>query len=54
MSPWPARRSRKLVLSRETIRNLQDQAMVMFGPQTSETEACCGETIDKNGRPITF
>lgn len=54
MSLKTAGKSRKLVLHRETIRSLEDQGTVMFGPQTSATEACCGETIDKNGRPITF
>ena len=42
MSPSQSHRSRRtLKLSRETIRNLEDQAAVRFGPQTSETEPCC-------------
>lgn len=39
--PTSAQKSRKLVLHRETIRSLQDQAQVRFGPHTSETEPCC-------------
>lgn len=37
---------RKLVLSRETVRNLEDLATVKFGPHTSETRACCPEIVD--------
>lgn len=42
MSPNETPRTdRKLVLHRETLRNLQDQDRVKFGPQTSETVPCC-------------
>jgi hypothetical protein len=35
-------KSRKsLKLHKDTVRVLQDQAAVRFGPQTSETEPCC-------------
>jgi hypothetical protein len=50
MTPSPAPRSRRLVLSRETVRNLEDQAAVRFGPHTSETEACCPDVIGTTGR----
>ncbi|HEX8272436.1 MAG TPA: hypothetical protein VF615_07260 [Longimicrobiaceae bacterium] len=53
MSPKPARQTRRLALSRETLRSLEEQGAVKFGPQTSERVACCGETIDQNGNPIT-
>ena len=46
MSPKTTQKSRKLVLSRETIRNLEDLATVKFGPHTSETEACCPSIVD--------
>ncbi len=45
MSPKTAQKSRRLVLHRETIRNLEDLATVKFGPHTSETQACC-PTVD--------
>ncbi len=50
MSPKTTPKSRKLVLNRDTIRNLEDQAAVRFGPHTSETEACCPDVIDTTGR----
>ena len=53
MSTRTTRQTRKLALNRDTLRSLEDQAVVKFGPQTSEIQACCGETIDKNGNPIT-
>jgi hypothetical protein len=53
MSPSQSHKPRRtLKLSRETIRNLEDQAMVKFGPQTSERIACC-PTVDTNGDPVT-
>jgi hypothetical protein len=54
MSPKPARPSRKLALNRDTLRSLENQAVVKFGPQTSERRACCGETVDVNGNPVTL
>ncbi len=52
MSPSQIQKSRRtLKLSRETIRNLEDQAMVKFGPQTSERRACC-PTVDVDGTPL--
>jgi len=51
MSPKATPKSRKLVLSRETVRNLEDQAAVRFGPHTSETEACCPD-VDTTGRNV--
>lgn len=53
MSTKPTRQTRKLALNRETLRSLEEQGVVKFGPQTSERVACCGETIDQNGQPIT-
>ena len=51
MSPRHTRSSgRKLVLHRETIRNLQDQSTVRFGPQTSETDPCC--TWEPDTQPV--
>lgn len=52
MSPIKIGKVRKLELSRETLRTLQEPGAVRFGPQTSERVACCGETIDQNGNPI--
>jgi hypothetical protein len=46
MSPKTTLKSRKLVLSRETVRNLEDLATVKFGPHTSETRACCPSIVD--------
>lgn len=54
MSTKPAHKSRKLALNRETLRSLEEQGAVQFGPQTSERRACCGETIDQNGQIITI
>jgi hypothetical protein len=54
MSPKPIHTTRKLALNRETLRSLEDQGVVKFGPQTSERRACCGETVDVNGNPITI
>lgn len=54
MSPKPIHTTRKLQLHRETLRDLEDRSVVKFGPQTSERRACCGETIDVNGNPITI
>ncbi|HEX8272437.1 MAG TPA: hypothetical protein VF615_07265 [Longimicrobiaceae bacterium] len=46
MSPRNAPKPRRLVLNRETIRDLQDLAAVRFGPHTSETQACCPSIAD--------
>lgn len=46
MSPKTTLKSRKLVLSRETVRILEDQSAVRFGPHTSETVACCPSIVD--------
>ena len=54
MSPRNAPKPRRLALNRETLRRLEDQGVVKFGPQTSERVACCGETIDQNGQPVTL
>jgi hypothetical protein len=54
MSPNPTRETRRLQLHRETLRDLEDRSAVKFGPQTSERRACCGETVDVNGNPITL
>jgi hypothetical protein len=54
MSPKPTRETRRLQLHRETLRDLEDRSAVKFGPQTSERQACCGETVDVNGNPITL
>jgi hypothetical protein len=54
MSPKTAQKPRKLALNRDTLRSLENQAVVKFGPQTSERRACCGETVDVNGNPVTL
>ena len=46
MSSQPTQKPRKqLSLSRDTLRVLEDQAAVKFGPQTSERRACCGDEV---------
>ena len=54
MSPRTILKTRRLELHRETLRDLEEKSAVRFGPQTSERIACCGETIDQNGNPITW
>ena len=43
---------RTLKLHKDTVRVLQDQAVVKFGPQTSETVPCC--TWDPATQPATL